>query len=115
MAPVNLARVIAPVEVVPDGEYATVAASQTQVMGSSGGAKGDVLSGILVIPATTAAGVVQIKDGGGSAITVFPGGGTVALGDLKPFWIPLGFLSTAGAWTVITNANESAIAVGKFT
>jgi hypothetical protein len=31
-----------------------------------------------------------------------------------PFAVPLGLTSLAGAWTIITNANESAIAAGKF-
>lgn len=115
MPPVNLNRVIGPIELVPDGEYKTVAASTTAVLGSGGGAAGDVLLGLLVVPATTAAGIIQIKDGGGTAITVFAGGGTTALTDLRPFWIPLGMLSTAGGWSVITLLNESVIAVGKFT
>ncbi len=96
------------------GEYETVAASQTdQVMGASG-AIGDYFSGLLIVPATTAAGAVSIKDGGGSAITVFAGAGVTALSTLIPFFVPLGILSTAGAWKVTTGANVSAIAVGNF-
>lgn len=97
------------------GEYETVAASQTdQVLGATGAA-GDFLSALIVIPATTAAGVVSIKDGSGSAISVFAGGGTTALVTLIPFTIPLGLVSTSGAWSVTTGANVSVIAVGAFT
>lgn len=94
------------------GHYETVAASQTdQVMGPTGWA-GDFLAGLLIVPATTGAGTVAIKDGGGSAINVFVTG---TLADLKPHWIPLGIYSTAGAWKVTTGANVSVIAVGSFT
>src|SRR5688572_736482 len=52
-------------------ENETVAASQTdQVLGATGGA-GDYLTGLLIVPATTSPGAVSIKDGGGSAVTVF--------------------------------------------
>jgi hypothetical protein len=96
-------------------QYETVAASQTdQAMGATG-ATGDYLAGVLVIPGTSAAGVVQIKDGSGSAITIFAGGGTTALADLKPFMVPLGLYSTSGAWKVTTNTNVTAIGIGKFT
>jgi hypothetical protein len=115
MPPVSLSRAIGPIEVVPDGEYETVAASQTgQVMGGNG-AIGDVLFGVLIIPATTSPGAVSIKDGAGSAITLFTGGAT-SVADLKPVWVMLGgILSTAGAWSVTTGANVSAIGIGKFT
>jgi len=95
------------------GTYKTVAASQTaQVLGAVG-ATGDYLAGLLIVPATTAAGTVSITDGAGSAITVFTGGGT--LGDLKPFMVPIGAFSTSGAWKVTTGTNVSAIGIGKFT
>lgn len=100
---------------VPSGgtAYETVAASQAdQVIGALGAA-GDYLAGLLIVPATTGAGTVSIKDGGGSAITVFTGGGT--LSDLRPFFVPLGAISSAGAWKVTTGANVSAIAFGAFT
>ena len=94
------------------GEYETVAASQTdQVLGAAG-AKGDHLHGLLIVPATTAAGTCSIKDGSGGAINVFVTG---TLADLKPHWIPLGIRSATGAWSVTTGANVSVIAVGTFT
>lgn len=97
-----------------DDDYETVAASQTdQAMGAAG-ATGDLLVGVLVIPATTSPGAVSIKDGGGSAITVFTGGAT-SVSNLVPFLVPLGIRSTAGAWKITTGANVSAIGVGNFT
>lgn len=103
------------VNIYDPGHYETVAASATdQAMGATGAA-GDFLMGLLIVPATTAAGAVSIKDGSGSSITVFVGGGTTALTTLIPFFVPLGMRSTTGAWKVTTGANVSAIAVGKFT
>jgi hypothetical protein len=95
------------------GEWETVAASATdQVIGATGGV-GDYLVGILVIPATTSPGAVSIKDGAGSAITLFTGGAS-SVGNLVPFFVPLGIYSGAGAWKVTTGANVSAIAIGNF-
>lgn len=94
-------------------KYVTVAASTTQALGT--GAVGDTLNSLVIIPGTAAAGIVQIKDGGGSAITVFAGGGTTALPSLAPIPVTINAVSAAGAWSVITNANVTAIAVGQFT
>jgi len=95
--------------------YETVAASQTdQVLGASGAA-GDILAGLLIVPSSDAPGSVSIKDGAGSAIAVFTGGGTYPLSSTIPFFIPLGILSSAGAWKVTTEADVSVIAVGSFT
>lgn len=100
---------------ISQAEYETVAASQTdQAMGATG-ASGDYLSGVLIVPGTTAAGAVSIKDGAGSAISIFAGGDTTALTTLIPFFVPLGAKSTAGAWKVTTGANVTAIGVGNFT
>lgn len=100
---------------ISNGDYETVAASQTdQVMGATG-ATGDYLAGVLIVPGTTAAGAVSIKDGSGSAITIFAGGGTTALSALIPFFVPLGIKSTAGAWKITTGANVTAIGIGNFT
>lgn len=95
------------------GTYETVAASQTdQVLGTAGAA-GDTLDGLLVVPATTSPGAVSIKDGAGSAITVFTGGAS-SVPSLIPFPVPVGARSTGGAWKVTTGANVSVIAVGRF-
>lgn len=93
-------------------DYETVAASQTdQVLGPVGG-RGDVLRRLVIIPATTGAGDVDIKDGSGSAINVFKSG---TLADLGPIVLDLDIRSTGGAWKVTTGANVSVIAVGSFT
>ena len=95
-------------------EYETVAASQTtQTLGATG-ATGDYLREVLVIPATTSPGAVQIKDGSNSAITVFTGGAS-SVSNLVPFTISLGLTSTAGAWQITTNSNVSCIGIGSFT
>lgn len=96
--------------------YQSVAASTTQQCGATG-ASGDYLDGVLIIPGTSAAGIVQIKDGSNAAITIFQGGGTTALPTLAPFYVPIGAISSGGAggWKVITNTNVTAIAVGNFT
>lgn len=95
-------------------EYETVAASQTdQVLGATG-ASGDDLDAILIVPATTSPGAVSIKDGAGSAITIFTGGST-SVSNLVPFRVDLGLRSVAGAWKVTTGANVSAIGIGNFT
>jgi hypothetical protein len=101
-----------PVPVTLPGNWEAIAASQTQTMGGSG-AIGDYLSHVTIIPATTSPGAVQIKDGSGAAITIFTGGAS-SVSNLVPFAIPLGLLSLVGAWQIITNANVSAIAAGKF-
>jgi len=94
--------------------YATVAASQTaQLLGTSGGAKGDLFAYLIIIPGTTSPGNVVIKDGS-TSITVFTGGAT-SVQDLKPFVVPLHMLSVTGPWAVTTGANVTAIAVGGFT
>jgi hypothetical protein len=96
------------------GSYETVAASQTdQALGVTG-ATGDFLNSILIVPATTSPGAVSIKDGSGSSITVFAGGQS-SITNLFPFLIPLGIVSTSGAWKVTTGANVSAVCSGKFT
>jgi hypothetical protein len=100
------------------GDYVTVAASQAAqvISAGGGGAVGDLLCELIIIPITTAAASVSITDGSGSAITVFTGGGTLV--DLKPFSVrfgPSGAKSTSGPWKVTTGANVSAIALGKFT
>lgn len=95
-------------------EYETVAANVTaQVLGGAG-AVGDLLNGLLIVPANTSPGAVSVKDGGGSAIAVFAGGSSSVSG-LQPFAVPLGARSAAGAWSVTTGADVSVIAFGNFT
>ena len=98
---------------ISNGEYETVAASQTaQVLGATGAA-GDYISGILVVPATTSPGNVLLLDNAIS-ITVFAGGAS-SVSNLVPFFIPLGIVSVSGAWKVTTGANVSCIGIGSFT
>ena len=86
----------------------------TAISGGGGGALGDYLSHVIVVPATVGCGVVTITDNA-TAIVSFPGGGTSPLSNLVPFTIPVGALSSSGAWKITTGANVSVVAVGKFT
>lgn len=94
--------------------YKTVAASQTDSVLGANGAAGDYLEGVLVIPAVVGCGVVTIKDGS-TAIISFVGGGTTALKDAAPFYIPVRSRSVSGAWKITTGANVSVLATGLFT
>lgn len=94
-------------------EYETVAASQTaQVLGATGGT-GDMIFGVLVIPATTSPGNVIILDNA-TSITIFTGGAS-SITNLVPFFIPLNLTSVSGAWKLTTGANVSCIGIGDFT
>jgi hypothetical protein len=96
-------------QTVTDYEY--VAASQTtQVIGPVGGV-GDILERVIIVPATTAAGTVSIKDGADSAQNIFVTG---TLSNLTPIIVNLGARSRTGAWQITTGANVSVIAVGRF-
>lgn len=113
MPPVNPARYVGPMEIVPDGEYKTVAASQTATaLGAAGGAIGDAIFGIWVIPSATTAGVVTLLDGA-TSINLYAGGTLGA--DLKGWFINLGLLSTTGPWKITTGVGLSVVAMGKFT
>jgi hypothetical protein len=111
---VDAAMTIADAEVsIGAGEYETVAASQTaQALGATG-AVGDIITGVLVIPATTSPGSVALLDNA-TSITVFTGGAS-SVSNLVPFFIPLGIKSVSGAWKITTGASVSCIAVGEFT
>lgn len=100
---------------ISEGDYETVAASQAdQIMGATG-AIGDYLAGVLIVPAQIDCGVVSIKDGSGSVITVFAGGATTNLVALIPFFVPLGIKCMGAGWKVTTGVGVSAIGVGNFT
>lgn len=99
----------------PHTDYEIVAASQTnQILGPTGG-QGDVLEKLVIVPETTGAGTVAIRDGTGSATAynsnVFVAG---TLADLHPIVIELGARSISGDWSVTTGANVHVIAVGRF-
>lgn len=94
-------------------DYETVAASQTDQMLGATGAIGDLLAGVLIIPATTSPGAVSIEDGA-TNIPIFTGGAS-SVTNLVPFFVPLGIKSVAGGWEITTGANVAVIGVGNFT
>lgn len=96
-------------------DYKGVGASAPATILGTTGAAGDYLGGILIIPGTTAAGAVSVKDGALSPFTIFAGGGTTALTSLIPFFVPLGAKSVNAGWQVITGANVTVVGVGDFT
>ena len=92
-------------------KYETVAASQTdQVLGYTGAA-GDYLEGLICVVTTAATSQVDIQDGSGSAITVFPANPGSGIGS---YYVPVGVRSQNGAWSVTTGAGVSVIATGVF-
>lgn len=93
-----------------------VAASATATQLGSTGATGDWLDGILIIPATTAAGAVSVLWDGTNTRQIFAGGGTTALTTLIPFYVPFGAISgNSGGFKITTGANVSVICFGNFT
>lgn len=96
--------------------YQSIAAGQgdSALSAGGGGAKGDYLASLLIVPTTTSPGAVSIKDGDGSPITVFDGGAASLL-TLHPFPVPIGAFSASGAWKVTTGANVKVLARGLFT
>src|SRR5215203_2657880 len=91
--------------------YETVAPSvASQVLGG-GGAIGDKLEGVLIVPETTSPGGVAIVDNV-TTITLFTGG-TNSLFDLKPVYVPLGIVSASGPWKLGTGAAVRCIAIGR--
>lgn len=107
---------IRPTPVTGDFDYETVAAGVTtpgQTMGATG-AKGDHLEYVLIIPTSTSPGAVSIKDGGATAIEIFPGGAS-SVSTLIPFPVPWGARSVNGAWQIITGSNVRAVGFGRFT
>jgi len=93
-------------------QYETVAASQTDQSLGATGAAGDYLEMLICVVATAATSQVQIKDGAGSAITVLP---NAVGGGVGTYPIPIGLVSTGGAWKVTTAAGVSVLATGNFT
>lgn len=95
--------------------YQHVAASQTAtVLQTSTGAAGDYLSHCVIYPSTTAAGSVTVFDNANAAATNVIEFSTGTLSNLAPIPIPVGAVSTAGAWKVTTGANETVVCYGKF-
>jgi hypothetical protein len=95
--------------------YQHIAASQTAtVLQSSTGAAGDYLSHCVIYPSTTAAGSVTVFDNTNAAATNVIEFTTGTLSNLAPITIPVGAVSTAGAWKVTTGTNETVVCYGKF-
>ena len=95
--------------------YQSIGASTTATLaGNGGGAKGDFIAGILIVPTGLSPGAVTITDGASSAITVFAGGAS-SLGNLVSFLVPLGIKSTSGAWSVTVGSGASVLVTGGFT
>jgi hypothetical protein len=95
--------------------YVSCPASETTALGGTG-AEGDILQSVIVIPGSLSPGDVQIKDGSGSAVTIFAGGATT-LTDISSFTLnfgPAGAPSKTGGWSIVCGANVTAIAVGQF-
>lgn len=99
----------------PHTDYVLISASQTLKVLGPVGAQGDVIDHLVIVPETTSAGTVSIRDGGGSAAAyntnVFVSG---TVSDLKPINIALSARSVSGDWQVTTGANVHVIAVGRF-
>lgn len=96
-------------------DYEAVAASTTGVLGATG-AVGDYLKRILLIPGSTTAavGTVSIRDGStATAMNIHVT--SAAFADNKAINIDIGAKSVIGGWNVLTGANVSVIAFGKFT
>jgi hypothetical protein len=97
--------------------YQAVAASQTAtVLQTSTGATGDYLSHCTIYPTSTSPGVVTVFDNTNAAagsVILFPGGAS-SVSNLVPFAVPVGAVSTAGAWKVTTGAAVSVVCYGKF-
>lgn len=96
------------------GKYVDIAASSTaSTLGSTtigGGALGDFIAGLLIVPEALTAGNIALLDST-SSINIFVSG---TLADLTPIWLPLGIRSVNGAWKITTGANVHVRAVGKF-
>ena len=94
--------------------YETVAAGQTaQVLGPTGAA-GDFLERLIIVPATAAAGAVDLLDGN-TSINIYAGGAVTALPNLQPIVVEIRAKSVSGAWKITTGTNVSVIGVGSFT
>jgi hypothetical protein len=103
-----------PIPVAGGPNYEAVAAGQSnQVLGPTG-AVGDILDGILIVPATTSPGAVTISDGNDTPITIFTGGAGSVIA-LIPFFVPVGARCLNAGWKVTTGANVSVLGVGRFT
>lgn len=98
--------------VISPPDYVTAAASQADAaLGATGGAAGDWLDELIIVVATAATAAVSVKDGSGSAISVFPNSPGGGIGTYR---VPGLGASKNGPWKVTTGAGVSVIARGRF-
>lgn len=92
--------------------YQTVAAGSTNttLAAGGGGATGDMIERLVVNISLPLTGTVQLKDGSGTAFTVF-GVGTI----LGTWILELNIVSKTGAWQITTGGGASVVAIGSFT
>lgn len=99
----------------PRTDYKVIAASQTNSSLGGNLLAGDILERLIIVPETTAAGTVAIRDGLNVGAeynsNVFVSG---TLSDLHTIVVDLGARSISGDWSVTTGANVHVIAVGRF-
>lgn len=99
----------------PRTDYKVIAASQSNSALGGNLTSGDIIERLIIVPETTGAGTVAIRDGTGTAAAynsnVFVSG---TLADLNTIEVPLGARSISGDWSVTTGANVHVIAVGRF-
>jgi hypothetical protein len=91
--------------------YVAVAAGQTDAALGSG-AKGNILSRLVVTVNTAATSAVSIKDGNGSAIPILPANTPIGV-----YSVDIGAIAVAATtpgWKVTTGAGVSVLAIGKF-
>lgn len=93
-----------------ENDHIEVPASTTTVLSTK---KGVLLERLILVPETLSPVAVSIKDGSGSAITVFEGGAS-SLTELKPIVVELQVRCSGNGWSVTTGANISVVAVGRF-
>jgi hypothetical protein len=94
--------------------YQEVPASSSATVLGVAGAKGDIIKRLIIVPATTSPGHVEIQDGTNTAIVLFAGGAT-SVADLGPIVVDLDIASLEDGWFLTTGANVSVVAVGSFT
>lgn len=89
------------------------AGASAQVMGPGTATTriGQVIERLIIVPETTGAGTVSIKDGSDTAINVLVSG---TLSNLAPIVVELHARSLVGSWQITTGTNVHVIAIGKF-
>ena len=94
--------------------YVTVAASQTTAKLGVQANTGDWLQSLVVVPNSSTAQSVVLKDGTSTIITIpTQSGGT---GTPQPYALYLGMRSKkAGGWSITTGTSVSVLAIGHFT